>query len=237
MKPTFTGFPPEAMAFFRSLKRNNRREWFQPRKQVYDEQVKAPMTVLVGFVNTALLKFAPDYVRDPSESIYRIYRDTRFSKDKTPYKTQIAALFWRRGVLRHQGPAFYFSVSPDEIEVAGGVYMPDQEHLRAFRNHLAGHHEEFRAIVRKKNLRALLGELQGERLTRVPKGFCADHPAADLVCAKQWLFDTMLDPALAAGPGLVGEVVTRFRAMAPFIEFLNRALEEKRTATRARELF
>jgi len=224
MAPTFPGFPAEGMAFFRSLKRNNRREWFQPRKHIYDEQVKAPMMELVGAVNLAMTRFAPEYVREPKEAIYRIYRDTRFSANKTPYKTHIAAVFQRRGLSKHGSAGVYFSVAPDEIEVAGGVYMPEPDTLRTLRNHLAEHHEEFRKIVRDRKLRALMGDLKGEQLSRVPKGFCADHPAADLVRYKQWLFWTMLDTALATSAKLLPEVVSRFRAMTTFIEFLNRPL-------------
>src|SRR5690242_3374729 len=101
MVPGFQGFPAEGMTFMRSLKRNNRREWFQPRKHIYDEQVKAPMMELVAAVNIAMMRFAPDYTRDPKEAIYRIYRDTRFSGDKTPYKTHIAAVFQKRGLGKH----------------------------------------------------------------------------------------------------------------------------------------
>src|ERR1022692_4199783 len=91
MRSGFPGFPPEAVTFYRGLARHNTREWFQPRKTVYDEKVKAPMVELVTELNRALMAFAPDYVTDAHKAIYRIYRDTRFSPDKTPYKTQIAA--------------------------------------------------------------------------------------------------------------------------------------------------
>ena len=215
------------MRFLRALKKNNRREWFQPRKATYEEQVKAPMLELVRAVSLEMMQFAPEYVRDPASAIYRVYRDTRFSPDKTPYKTHTAAVFNRRGLDRHSGAGLYFSVSPEEIEVAGGVYMPSAGDLRAIRLHLLEHHEEFRKLVRARALRAALGEMQGERLTRVPKGFPADHPAADLVRYKQWLFGVTLDPALATSPRLLSEIVTRFRAMTPVVDFLNAPLRRQ----------
>src|SRR6267142_6110303 len=86
VKTGFAGFPAEGMQFFRSLARNNRREWFQPRKQIYDDQLKAPMMELVTALNAEMMRFAPNYVAEPAKAIYRVYRDTRFSKDKTPYK-------------------------------------------------------------------------------------------------------------------------------------------------------
>ena len=220
----FAGFRPDALAFFRSLKRNNRREWFQPRKHIYEELLRAPMSALVDAVNAAMMKFAPDYVREPGAAIYRIYRDTRFSANKTPYKTHIAAIFPRRSLEKHACAGLYFSVSAGAVEIAGGVYMPTPEELRAIRLHLVDHYEEFRRILRGRALRALLGELQGERLARVPKGFDAEHASADLVRAKQWLLDAEIDAAVATTPKLLAEIVRRFRAMTPFVEFLNAPL-------------
>jgi uncharacterized protein (TIGR02453 family) len=233
----FAGFRPEALAFFRSLKRNNRREWFQPRKHIYDELLREPMIALVDAVNAAMMKFAPAYVREPGAAVYRIYRDTRFSADKTPYKTHVAAIFPRRGLEKHACAGLYFSVSADVVEIAGGVYMPMPEELRAIRLYLVEHHEDLRRILRGRALRGLMGELQGERLARMPKGFDAEHASADLVRAKQWLLDTELDAAVAATPKLVAEIVQRFRAMAPFVEFLNAPLaaDLKRRKTRWEE--
>jgi len=220
----FDGFPADGIQFFRSLARNNRREWFQPRKEIYGGQVKAPMVELVTALNAAMMRFAPDYVTEPAKAIYRLYRDTRFSKDKTPYKTHIAAIFPRHGLVKHEGAGLYFSVSAKEIEVAGGVYMPGPDALLAIRNHLAARHGEFKRIVASRKLRALMGDLQGEQLSRVPKGFPCDHPAADLLRHKQWLFYVMLDPALATTPKLLAEIRKRFEAMMPFLDLLNEPL-------------
>src|SRR2546425_3793867 len=143
----FGGFPPEAMPFFRALKKNNTREWFQPRKEIYEEKVRGPMLELVTLLMRRMLDFAPDHVADPGKAIYRIYRDTRFSKNKIPYKTHIAAVFPRRDLEKHGGAGYYFSVSPDDIEVGGGGYMPSPEDLRMIRHHLAENHEEFRRIA------------------------------------------------------------------------------------------
>jgi len=225
------------MKFLRSLERNNRREWFQPRKHIYEEQVRAPMVELVEALNAAMVSFAPDYIAELPGAVYRVYRDTRFSPDKTPYKTHIAAIFPRRGLQKHVCAGLYFSVSPEEIEVAGGVYMPTVEELRSIRLHLSEHHEEFRRLVKSRTLRRLMGELQGEQLARVPKGFCAEHPAADLVRYKQWLFFIPLEPALATTPALFGEILKRFRAMMPLMEFLNAPLVAEKNAARKARAF
>jgi uncharacterized protein (TIGR02453 family) len=88
----FIGFPPEALTFLRGLTRNNQREWFQPRKEIFETRVKEPMLALCDALNGEFAKFAPDYINDPKKAVFRIYRDTRFSHDKTPYKTHIAAI-------------------------------------------------------------------------------------------------------------------------------------------------
>src|SRR5260370_22678231 len=123
----FPGFPVEMVQFFKGLEQNNNREWFQARKSIYEEKVKAPMIDLVTAVNEAMLKFAPDHIVDPAKAIYRIYRDTRFSKDKTPYKTHIAAGFPRRGLAKHGSGGYYFGVSHKGNENAGRVYNANPE--------------------------------------------------------------------------------------------------------------
>ena len=228
MNPGFGGFPPEAMAFFRHLKKNNKREWFQPRKEIYETKVKAPMLELVTALMRRLADFAPAHVSDPGKAIYRIYRDVRFSNNKTPYKTHIAAVFPRRDVEKNSASGYYFSVSPEEIEVGGGVYMPQPEYLRAIRSYLTDHYEEFRGITAASGVKKLFGELYGEKLTRAPKGFAPDHPAADLLRMKQFLLYKTLDAKLATSPKLYRELSIRFEAMTPFLNFLNRALPAKR---------
>ena len=224
MNPGFAGFPPEAMTFLRALKKHNTREWFQPRKHIYDDQVKAPMVELVTELAHAMLDFAPDYVTDANKAIYRIYRDTRFSPDKTPYKTHIAAIFARRGTEKHGGGSYYFSISHKEVEVGGGIYMPPPEALLAVRTHIAQHHADFRRIAASSAIKRLYGAVQGEQLARLPKGFRAEDPAADLLRFKQYLLFTTLDPAVVTTPKLFPELEKRFRALAPFLDFLNAPL-------------
>lgn len=234
----FPGFPAEGIAFLRSLKKNNDREWFTPRKATFDEKVKTPMIELVTAIHGEMRRFAPDYVGEPAKCVYRIYRDTRFSKDKTPYKTYASALMLRRNFDKYAGSAaIYFAVSPENIEVAGGVYTPDRDVLLAVRQHIADHHEEFRSTFATAKIRKLFGELWGESVSRVPKGFDADHPAADLIRRKQYLLDTKVDAKLAVTPKLFGEIVTRIEAMMPFVEFLNQPLVKRQVKRKREEKF
>ncbi|HEX5226173.1 MAG TPA: DUF2461 domain-containing protein [Bryobacteraceae bacterium] len=227
----FAGFPSEMPRFFRGLKRNNRREWFQPRKHLFEQHVKEPMLELLAAINVEMKKFAPEYVTEPKDALFRIYRDTRFSADKTPYKTHIAGSFSRRGGERLGTGGFYFSVSPENIEVAAGLWHPERDVMLAVRNHIADCHEELRRILADKKSRKLTGELQGDALSRSPKGFDPDHPAADFIKMKSWVLDVTLDPALATTPQLHRAIVERFRAMAPVVAYLNRPLL-KRKSTR-----
>ena len=220
MPSGFSGFPPEALKFFRDLKRNNRREWFQPRKETFDLHVRAPMIELVTALNSELAKFAPEYVTDPNRAIFRIYRDTRFSADKTPYKTHIAARFPRRGLDTTAPSVFYFSVSSDEIGVGGGIYHPDPQAMLTIRTWIAQHHKELSRVLQDRRLKQTIGELQGDELRRMPKGFDTEHPAADLIRKKDWFLYAPLDTKLALGPELFKELRSRFRLMLPVLEAL-----------------
>ena len=233
MRSGFPGFPPEAVAFHRGLARHNTREWFQPRKHIYDEKVKAPMVQLVAELNRAMMDFAPEYITDASKAIYRIYRDTRFSPDKTPYKTHIAASFARRGMEKHGGAGYYFAISHKGVDVGGGIYMPPPETLLAVRTRISERPAEFRRLAASTTVKKLLGAVQGERLSRVPKGFAANHPAADLLRFKQYLLFTTLDAAIVTTPRLLTELIKHFRAITPFLEFLNAPLAAKRRAPEA----
>lgn len=228
MPTAFAGFPPESIQFLRSLKRNNRREWFQPRKHLYEQHVKAPMLELVEALNGELKKFAPEYVTEPKKAIFRIYRDTRFSADKTPYKTHIAASFSRRGAERLGTGGFYFSISHETVEIAAGLWHPDRDVTLLVRNHIAGTHQELRRIFASKKSRKLVGDLQGDALSRSPKGFDPEHPAAEFIRMKDWILDVSLDAGVATTPQLHTAVVDRFRAMAPLVEYLNRPLLDRK---------
>lgn len=210
------------MKFLRSLKRNNDREWFNPRKPIYEAEVKAPMLAVIEVINEAFEGFSPEFVRDPAKCMMRIYRDTRFSKNKLPYKDHAAAWWSRRGMEKTSGGGFYFDLSPTQITIAAGCYMPEREQLLAIRRHLLEHHEEFRKLAGAKKLKTLgMTALDPVKMTRPPKGFAADHPAVDLIMQRQWGISTHLPANVALTPSLAGEIIQRFRAAAPLVSLLN----------------
>ncbi len=218
----FPVFPPESLRFLSSLARNNRREWFQPRKEIFETKVKTPMLELTEAINAELLNFAPDHINDPKKAVYRIYRDTRFSPDKTPYKTHLGAIFPKRGLGRESAAGFYVQVSPKSLGIAAGAYMPGPEQLFAIRTWLAENHKAFRKAAQTPE--KLLGKLHGDSLTRSPKGFDPAHPASDLIRMKGWLYWIELDSKLVESRKLLAEIVKRFRAASPVVEMLNAPL-------------
>lgn len=224
MKSKFQGFSPDALKFLRDLKRHNNRDWFEAHRETYTEVVKKPLEELTALVSAELTRFAPRYATEPKRAIYRIHRDTRFSPDKTPYKTHAASLFYRADLGKNESAAFYFQVSPDEVGIGGGVYMPAPDQLRAIRAHLLDHHERFRKIGAASSLKRIFGGFQGETLSRPPKGFDPAHPAIDLIKCKQFLLWRELDPKVALSPMLFVEIMTSFEVMAPAVEFLNEPL-------------
>ena len=222
MKPQrFSAFPREGLRFLRSLKRNNNREWFLEHKSIYETAVKQPMVDLVESLAADFARFAPEVVVEPKSSIYRIYRDTRFSNDKTPYKTHVAAIFSPNGFAKHEGAGFYLHISTTDVFIGGGVYMPLPEDLNAIRTHIAENTDAFRSIVEARSFRKLFGELSGDQLRKVPRGFAADHPGADYLRHKQYLAGRSLKAEEAVAPGFYKAVVQTFEGMVPFIRFLN----------------
>lgn len=222
----FQGFPKSALTFFRQLAKNNDRDWFTPRKELYQESCVAPMVALVGELNERLRKSAVQYVApEPKKAIYRIYRDTRFSKDKTPYKTHIAALFQRSGYARNHGPGFYFQVSPEYVGVGGGVYMPEPEELKAIREGIVKDPAGYAKAMAGKKLKSLFGEIMGESAKRLPKGFETVAPKlAAEVCRKQFFFWAEIPAKAALDRKLVGTLTTHLEALVAPCEWLHRAL-------------
>jgi uncharacterized protein (TIGR02453 family) len=224
MAASFPGFSPDALKFFRDLDKHNQREWFEERKPFFLSHVKAPMEALVEALGAEMLKFAPEAVTSPQKAIYRIYRDTRFSGDKTPYKTHLGASFFRHDLGKHIAGGFYFEVSHKHVGIAGGVYSPTPENLRLQRLHIMDNYPRFLKVAQEKKLVAALGELQGDRLSRPPKGFPPDHPAISWIRCKHWYYWKELPADLATTPELLPALALRFRLMAPLISFFNEPL-------------
>lgn len=217
-------FPPDTVRFLRALKRNNRREWFQPRKEQYEAKVRAPMIAIVEQLAVDFRASAPELVASPKLSLYRVYRDTRFSEDKTPYKTHIAAIFPWRGLPKHEGAGVYFHVAPDDVWVGGGMYAPQPPQLHAVREHIAVNVKRLRRIIEAPAFKKMFGGVDGEKLQRVPRGFPKDHEAAEWLKHRQLLAGAELPAAFASDPAFYPRLVAMFRQIAPLVRFLNEPL-------------
>ena len=217
-------FTPKSLAFLRALKRHNDREWFKARREGYERHVRGPMVACIERLAEDFRTFAPDLIASERVSLYRIYRDTRFSADKTPLKTHIAAVFPWRGLAKHEGAGLYFHIAPDEVWAGGGMYMPQTSQLQLVREHIALHHRRLRAIVEKPSFRKKVAALEGEKLSRVPRGFPKDHPAAEYLKYRQFLAGREYPPSFATSPRFYPTLLALFREIAPLCAFLNEPL-------------
>jgi uncharacterized protein (TIGR02453 family) len=230
---TFTGFRPEAIQFLADLAANNERDWFQPRKAEFERLLKTPLEDLCVALEEQFRARDIPLHADPVKSPFRIYRDTRFSKDKSPYKTHLAASFgWAGdGVDAAAGRSHtenvhasggYFHLQPGEIYVGGGVWHPDSAWLTAFRRRLVDNLAGFQAIVEAPEFKDEFGKVgdDGESLKRVPPGFPADHPAADLLRLKNVTFGRRLADADATSPNLPVIIADSFAAGTPLMRYL-----------------
>jgi len=214
-------FRPEALTFLRNLARHNDRVWFNERKAVYESELKEPMLAVIRRITDAMMEFAPNHVRPAEKSLFRIYRDTRFSNNKLPYKTHVAAWWSHMGMQKTSGAGYYFQVSPKGVVIAAGAYMPEKEQLAAIRNWLLNNHVQFRRLLQKPAVRKTFTEFEGEALTRPPKGFPCDHPAMDLIKCKQWGLSTTLPAATALEKNLAQTLIRHFKLLAPLVDALN----------------
>jgi uncharacterized protein (TIGR02453 family) len=217
-------FLPGTLTFLRALKRNNRRDWFNAHRDDYEQSVREPMTAIIERLALDFRNFAPELVASPKISMYRIHRDTRFSPNKAPYKTHVAAVFPTRGLPKHEGAGLYFHISPDDVWIGGGMYAPAMPELQAVREHIAANVRRLRTIVESPAFRRDVGELEGARLQRVPRGFPKDHPAGEYLRFRQFLAGREFPPTLATTASFYGTVIQVFRRVAPLARFLNEPL-------------
>jgi uncharacterized protein (TIGR02453 family) len=221
-------FTRKTLSFLRALKRNNDRDWFRAHKPDYERHVRGPMIDLLGRLAIDLRDFAPELVSDPRVSLHRIYRDTRFSCDKAPLKTNVSAHFPARTLPKGQGAGLYLEIAPAWVWIGGGLYMPPAADLRAIREHIAGTYPRIHTIVTARPFKATIGEMSGERLLRVPRGFLKEHPAAHYLQFKQFLAGRELPADFAIGDTFYAELLCTFRTVAPLVRFLNAPLRAAR---------
>ncbi len=226
MYPPFDGFPRKGIEFFKRLKRNNNRPWFEKHKNDYEAFVKLPMQSLVAALQPHFAQFASEYEVNPKRSVFRIYRDIRFSKDKTPYKTHTAAHFVLSGRPKgFLGSGYYLHIGPGEIFAGAGIYMPDGDQLKKIRSRISSAGDEFLSIMTNKRFKKLFGKLEGDKLKRVPQGYEENHPMAEWLKFKQFFVGVSWGESKAYRKQLVVDIANAFETVTPLVRFLNESIK------------
>ena len=233
-------FTPDALRFLRGLKRHNVRPWFEAHRTDYEVHVRDPMRALIEQMDVRLARFAPEITGHPRRSMFRIYRDVRFSSDKSPYKTHAACWFHHRDADRRVGSeaegggaGFYFHVEPGGSYVGGGMWMPPRSVLGRIRDAIAEDPGAFDRLVRAPRLLRRFGGLSDEAvLKRMPRGFSDNHPAARWLRYQSFVMGRALTDAQVTSPRLPALLEQDFSLLLPLVRWINGALELRPAAQR-----
>jgi len=218
MSTRFAGFRPEALDFLVELALNNDRSWFGPRKAEYEALLKKPLESLCTALDEEFRARDLPLAADPARSPFRIYRDVRFAKDKSPYKTNVGASFpWTDA---GGGVGGYFHLEPGGIFVGGGLWHPAPARLAAWRNAVVADSQRVHAAVDDPGFRATFGTVGGDRLKRAPTGFAPDHPDIELLKLKDVVFSLPLADADVLAPGLPATIAMALADAAPILRLL-----------------
>ena len=221
-------FHPDLFRFLVALRDNNNREWFQANKERYESDVKGPMLHFIGDFAPHLRKISPRFVADPRAnggSLFRIYRDVRFAKDKTPYKTNAGAHFRHQAGRSAHAPGFYLHVEPGAVFAGGGIWHPDGKTLARIRDAIVDDPKRWRRVTSSKALGAI-GALAGESLKRPPQGYDPAHPLIEDLKRKDFFALAHFSEEEACAPGFMDTFTATCRSFAPLTRFLTEALAQ-----------
>lgn len=228
MSSEFSGFSKDFVAFFKELKANNNRDWFAENKQRYKDVVQYPISDFIAALAPHLEDIAPYYVADPRPnrgSMFRIYRDVRFSKDQRPYKEHAACQFRHQAGKDAHAPGFYIHLENDKVRFGGGVYMPPAPKLALIREAIDENPEKWLGIIEDAEFIALFGEVNGASLKRPPKGYPADHPLIEHLKRKSFFIMHEIPAKRMHSKNLVEDVASTYQKAVPFMRFLTNAVE------------
>lgn len=214
--------PKESFTFLKDLKQNNDRAWFQEHKPRY-QSTRQALILVVDDVLDQLREY--DHIETPTgkAAMYRIYRDVRFSKDKTPYNVHWSALF-KRATASRRG-SYYLRIEPGgKSIVGGGFWGPNPDDMRLIRSHLAQEPEALRKIISSPTFTKTFGELQGRQVKTAPRGYKRDHPAIDLLRYKQFFAARTFSDREVLSVSFVGEVIQTYQAIRPFFDYMSEIL-------------
>jgi uncharacterized protein (TIGR02453 family) len=222
-------FDSEFFGFLEELNQNNRREWFQANKERYRSVVQEPLLRFISDFADPLHEISPEFVADPRPSggsMFRIYRDIRFSKDKSPYKTHAAAQFRHRAGRDAHAPGFYLHLEPANVFVGAGSWHPDREALEGIRTAISENPDRWRAVL-EDPLFSKRHELVGESLKRPPRGFDPEHPMVEELKRKDFISIENFSQAKACSAGFIDMVAESYRSASPLVKFLTEAVGQR----------
>lgn len=220
--PRYAGFDESTLGFLRELEQNNNREWFRANKERYEEHVLDVALRFIQSMQEPLAKIAPHFGAEPTRvggSLMRVYRDTRFSKNKLPYKTNIGIQFRHELAKDVHSPGYYVHIEPGEVFLGAGMWRPDPDSLRAIRRRIADKPAKWQRTVADKSFRRHF-RLGGESLKRPPRGFDAEHPQIDDIKRKSFIAVKAMAPESCVNPRFQQQVETALTAATPYMRFL-----------------
>jgi len=223
MAQTFTGFPKDFFVFFRELKANNNRVWFEDNKQRFRDSVQAPMSDFIQAMAPRLWKISRHFVADSRPnggSMFRIYRDVRFAKDKRPYKEHAACHFRHALGKDVHAPGYYMHFSPGEVMFGGGLWMPPPDVLAKIRGAIAAKPQVWKKMLADKGFARHFEGVGGEGLSRPPRGFDPAHPFIEDIKRKTFFAMREGDVKLASSSRLIDDVAATFASASPLLKFL-----------------
>lgn len=222
-----TYFSDKTFKFLRALGRNNNRDWFTAHKADYETHLRQPFLRLITDLQPDIAAISPHYRADPRPmggSLFRIYRDTRFANDKTPYKTWSGARFFHERSKQVAAPSFYLHIAPGDCFIGGGLWHPEPETQRRIRNFMLDNPSGWKQAVHAPAFKRRF-ELSGDSLVRPPRGFPPDHELIDDIKRKDFVAGASLDDDTVLGPRLRQTVVTHFKALSPMVDYLCASLD------------
>ena len=226
MKDVFSGYKPTIVQFLRELEKNNNRNWFNKNKQRYENEVLFPSLDFISAVGERLPSVSENFTAIPKRmggSIMRIYRDTRFSKDKTPYKTNVGIQFRHRLAKDVHSPGYYIHIAPDECFVGVGTWRPPSDALFKIRKHIVENPKKWIAVRDSKTLNAEY-ELIGEKLKSAPRGFNKEHELIEDLKRKDFIVSKNIDEKVIEKDSFVDDTIKLFKSAEPLMKFLCDAL-------------
>ena len=221
---SFPGFPEDLFRFLKDVSKNNNRDWFNENKDRYQKSIVAPVKHFIIVMGERLYKISSSFIADPRTnggSMFRIYRDTRFSRDKRPYKENVGCQFRHIAGKTAHAPGFYVHLQPGNVFVGGGIWKPPNPVLDKIRTAIVEQPEKWSKVIKRKEY---FPAIEGDRLKRPPRGYDANHPFIEDLKHKSFFLKHNVKPSLITKPGFINETEQAFMHAAPLMKFITNAM-------------